>query len=108
MIVRAAKDMDAGTELMFPYEAPEGIYNSKAEQKFKNWGFVCRCALCKDIQATKSSEVTKRKALLEQLDRLYKSNPGDMTSKFERLFKALNETYARPAGEVPRLLLWDP
>jgi hypothetical protein len=108
MIVRATKDMDAGMELMFPYEAPEGIYTSNVEQKFKNWGFVCGCALCKDIQATKSSEVTKRKALLEQLDRLCKSNPGDMTSKFERLLKALNETYARPAEEVPRLLLWDP
>jgi hypothetical protein len=108
MIVRAAKDMDAGTELMFPYEAPDGIYTSKAEQKFKNWGFVCRCALCEDIKATKSSEVTKRKNLLKQLDQLCKSNAHDLPSQFERLLKALNETYARPAEEVPRLLLRDP
>jgi hypothetical protein len=110
MIVRAAKDLDVGTELMFPYEAPEGIYTSKTERKFKNWGFVCTCALCEDIKATKSSEVTKRKNLLAQLDRLCKSGmiPQDMSTKFERLLKALNETYARPAEEVPRLSLWDP
>jgi hypothetical protein len=108
MIVRATKDMDAGTELMFPYEAPEGIYTSKAEQKFKNWGFVCRCALCEDIKATMSSEVTKRKSLLEQLNRLCDSNVRDLPPKFERLLKALNETYARPVEEVPRLMLWDP
>jgi hypothetical protein len=108
MIVRAAKDLDAGTELTFPYEAPEGIYTSKAEQKFKNWGFVCRCALCEDTKTTRPSEVTKRKSLLEQLDRLCKSNAHNIATKFERLLKALNETYMRPAEEVPRLLLWDP
>jgi hypothetical protein len=37
MIVRAAKDMAACTELMFPYKTPEGIYDSsKVRQKFKN------------------------------------------------------------------------
>ena len=108
MIVRAAKDLDADTELTFPYEAPEGIYTSKVEQKLRNWGFVCRCALCEDIKTTRPSEVTKRKSLWEQLDRLCKSNVHNIATKFERLLKALNETYMRPAEEVPRLLLWDP
>ncbi|KAL1799689.1 hypothetical protein ACET3X_000031 [Alternaria dauci] len=110
MIVRAAKDLDADTELMFPYEAPDGIYSPKAERKFKNWGFVCKCALCEDIKATKSSELTKRKNLFDQLDSLCKSGliRQDMPTKFERSLKALNETYSRPAEEVPRLLLWDP
>jgi hypothetical protein len=94
MIVRAAKYMDACTELMFPHESPGG--------------FVCGCAPCEDIQVTKLSEITKRKSMLDQLDRLCKSNAHDLPKKFERLLKALNKTYNTPEEEVPRLLLWDP
>jgi hypothetical protein len=109
MIVRAAKDIDACTELIFPYEAPVGIYDSlKVKQKFKNWGFVCGCALCEDIQVTKLADITKRKSMLDQLDRLCKLNAHDLPKKFERLLEALNKTYSSPAEEVPRLLLWDP
>jgi len=110
MIVRAKKDMEAGTELSFPYDAPDGQYASKVDKKFKNWGFVCNCPLCEDIKSTKASEVTKRRTLLEQLNRLCKSSTrgNAFNTKFERLLKALNETYSRPVGEVPRLLLWDP
>jgi hypothetical protein len=46
--------------------------------------------------------------MLDQLGLLCKSNAHDLSTKFERLLKALNETYTRPAEEVPRLLLWDP
>jgi hypothetical protein len=108
MIVRAAKDMDACTELTFPYEALGVIYDSlKVKQKFKNWGFVCGCALCEDIQVTKLAEITKRKSTLDQLNRLCKSNAHDLPKRFERLLKALNKTCDSPAEEVPRLLLWD-
>jgi hypothetical protein len=110
MIVRASKDLKAGTELTFPYVAPEGDYSPNVGQNFKSWGFVCRCALCEDIKSTKASEVAKRKSLLGQLERIYKSGliSHDMPTKSERLLKALNETYASPAEQVPRLLLWDP
>jgi hypothetical protein len=110
MIVRAAEDLKAGTELTFPYEAPNGNYSSKAGQKFKNWGFVCNCALCEDMKITKSTVVTQRRSFLDQLNRLCKSSSArsDFKTKFERLLKALNETYSRPEEEVPRLLLWDP
>ncbi|EFQ94205.1 hypothetical protein PTNB73_01511 [Pyrenophora teres f. teres] len=110
MIVRACKDLEAGTELAFPYAVRGDDFSLKVEQKFKNWGFICRCALCEDIKATKPSEVAKRRSLLGQLDRLCK--PGlkahNFPIKFERLIMALNETYKSPAEEVPRLLLWDP
>lgn len=110
MIVRAAEDLKTGTELSFPYEAPDGIYTSKSGQKFKSWGFLCNCALCKDMMVTKPAVVTQRRRLLDQMKRLCESSStgNDLTKKFERLLKALNETYALPAVEVPRLLLWDP
>jgi hypothetical protein len=110
MIVRAAKDLEADTELAFPYEAPDGTYTSKVGQKFKNWGFVCNCALCEDMKNTNSSALTRRQSLFKQLDQLCKSSStgNDFKTKFERSLKALNETYARPVEEVPRLLLWDP
>ncbi|KAF1832756.1 hypothetical protein BDW02DRAFT_599707 [Decorospora gaudefroyi] len=114
MIIRAAKDIETLTELLFPYEAPDGIYAAKSGQKFTNWGFVCTCPLCGDIRDTPSTVVTQRQTLLQQLNRLCKASSSssstgiDMTKKFERLMKALNETYTRPAEQVPRLLLWDP
>jgi len=110
MIVRAAENLEAGTELSFPYATPDESYTSKPGQKFESWGFVCNCALCEDIKATKSTTVTQRRSLLDQMNRLCKSSStgNALTKKFERSLKALNETYARPAEEVPRLLLWDP
>ncbi|XP_014552216.1 hypothetical protein COCVIDRAFT_110923 [Bipolaris victoriae FI3] len=110
MIVRACKNLEAGVELAFPYEAPRGDYVPQVEQKFKNWGFICRCALCEDIKTTKPSEVAKRRSLLDQLDRLCKAGltAHNVPTKLERLIMALDETYKRPAEEVPRLLLLDP
>lgn len=110
MIVRACKDLEAGTEIVFPYTAPRGDYTLGIKQKFKSWGFICSCALCEDIKSTKPSAVAKRRSLFEQLDRLCKSGltAHNAPIKFERLVVALNETYQSPAEQVPRLLLLDP
>jgi hypothetical protein len=111
MVVRAAKDLNTGTEITFPYEAPDGTDSSKLEQKFKNWDFACSCAFCEDIKGTKASVILERQNLLDQLKRLCDSSSQAHnlpTKKMELSIKALDETYTRPAEEVPRLLLWDP
>jgi hypothetical protein len=41
MVVRAAKDLNTGTEITFPYAALDGIDTSKVEQRFKDCDFVC-------------------------------------------------------------------
>jgi hypothetical protein len=109
MIIRAAKDLEAGTELVFPYEVSDET--TKTEQKFKTWGFVCSCARCEDIKSTKASVLINRQNLQRQLKNLCDSfsHVYDIpTKKMERLLKALNETYTLPAEDVPRLSLWDP
>ncbi|EMD66047.1 hypothetical protein COCSADRAFT_86951 [Bipolaris sorokiniana ND90Pr] len=109
MIIRAAKDLEAGTELTFSYATSDEATN--IEQKLKNWGFACSCARCEDIKSTKASVFVNRRSLQEQLRNLCDSfsDVYDIpTKKMERLLKALNETYTLPAECVPRLSLWEP
>lgn len=110
MIVRASRDMEAGTEIMFWYNSPDGQSAKDLDKRFQNWGFVCRCALCLDIRATKAVVFAKRRKLLEDLNRVFVSPTMRRIEmeKFERLLDALNQTYTQPAEAVPRILLWDP
>lgn len=109
MIIRAAKDLEADTELKFPCAISDEATN--IEQKFKNWGFVCSCARCEDIKSTKASVFVNRRNLQGQLRNLCDSfsDVYDIpTTEMERLLKALRETYTLPAEYVPRLSLWEP
>ncbi|EMD86673.1 hypothetical protein COCC4DRAFT_143738 [Bipolaris maydis ATCC 48331] len=109
MIIRAAKDLEADTELKFPCAISDEATN--IEQKFKNWGFVCSCARCEDIKSTKASVFVNRRNLQGQLRNLCDSfsDVYDIPiTEMERLLKALRETYTLPAEYVPRLSLWEP
>jgi hypothetical protein len=107
MIVRTTQDLEPGTEITFWYNAPDGTIDKKLQE---NWEFVCDCAICQDAKETKAAVVAERQKLSGRMQRLCDSSTlhGIQTDKVERLLKALNKTYARPADEVPRLLLWDP
>lgn len=111
MIVRASRDMEAGTEITFWYHKPDGS-TEDWDEMFKHWGFVCRCALCLDTKATKAVVSTKREELLKDLTRAFDSPAVCKTEneleKMERLLDALNQTYTQPVEAVPRLLLWKP
>ena len=108
MIVRASRDMGAGTEITFWYHSPDGI--SARHDKHKHWGFVCGCAICLDARTTDALILRKRQKLIEDLKRIFNSSAlrHAETEKIERLLDTLNQTYTQPAEDVPRLLLWDP
>ncbi|CAO2647207.1 Nn.00g081290.m01.CDS01 [Neocucurbitaria sp. VM-36] len=110
MIIRATQDLEPGTELTFWYQSPNGLSGKAMQEKLKSWDFTCTCAICQDEKETKASVFAERRKLMDKLKRACDSpSPhGIQTSTAERLLKALNDTYARPADEVPRLLLWDP
>lgn len=113
MIVRATRDMDAGTEITFWYKSPSNISEKTLDETHKNWGFVCACAICLDTRATSAVIVRKRKKLNDDLKRAFNMNSSDParqieTEKIERLLDALNQTYTKPTEDVPRLLVWDP
>lgn len=107
MVVRASRDMQAGSEVTFWYHSPS---EKGSQEKHKHWGFVCECAICLDARATDIAVVSKRQKLLGDLDQVVKSPALRRVEirKIERLIHALNNSYTKPAKDVPRLLLWDP
>lgn len=110
MIIRASRDMEAGTEITFWYHIPDGQSPKDLDKRFQNWGFVCRCALCLDVRATEAVVFEKRRKLLEGLKRVFVSPTMSRNEmeRFERLLDVLNQTYTQPAEAVPRIPLWDP
>ena len=106
MIVRATRNLPAGSELFFWYSSPEHKdSHAQAQTKFQNWGFNCTCVICGEKKVVKKSVLSKRYALLEDLKAAFDSRD---LAKAERLLTAAEKTYSTPAVEVPRLALWDP
>jgi hypothetical protein len=112
MLVRATRDMERGTEIVFWYQVPDGYAVQKMQDTLRlTWGFACTCAMCTDAQQTHASVLAQRRTLMEKLKSLCKAAAASQktpTSKVENVLKALGNTYSRPADQVPRLLLWDP
>ncbi|KAL9077334.1 MAG: hypothetical protein Q9157_003370 [Trypethelium eluteriae] len=108
MIVRATRDMESGTEITFWYHSPLGASAKAEQEKFKHWDFVCDCAICQDSRDTKAAVAAEREKVMKNLKRAYENPLGIQMRKANKLLEALNNTYIRPAHEVPRLLLWDP
>jgi hypothetical protein len=111
MIVRAARDMEPDTEITFWYQIPTSHDVKKMQDKLRSgWGFTCTCAICQDEKQTTASVRAERRKLLDKVKKLCQvaAEQNIQVGKVERLLKALHETYARPADQVPRLLLWDP
>ncbi|KAH6642926.1 hypothetical protein C7974DRAFT_386403, partial [Boeremia exigua] len=109
MIVRATRDLQPGEEITFWYHMPSGE-PLKAQEKLKNWQFVCDCAICQDDATTEATVHAERKKLLKELQQVFQPSPQQnlKLGKAKRLLKALNDTYQRSMDEVPRLLVWDP
>lgn len=107
MIVRASRDIKAGTETSFWYHPPKEPH---VEDLHKSWGFTCECALCLDARATSAAVLGKRRGLRNDVEQVVKL-PGPRrfeTRKIERLLEAMTQTYKHPAATIPRLLLWEP
>lgn len=67
-IVRAAKDLSAGTEIENAYKSTDTV-NSPAELRklFACWGFVCDCSLCRSKKATSQVKIGQRMSVLSKL-----------------------------------------
>ncbi|KAJ5436145.1 Tetratricopeptide-like helical [Penicillium cf. griseofulvum] len=106
MIIRAAADIPANTELTIWYllPAPEN-----QPMDFRHWGFECCCALCADVRATESrvldTRVRQRAQIAMALER--SSNELSLT-RAEMLIERLAETYPHPLEQVLRPGLWEP
>ncbi|KAL4746119.1 hypothetical protein BDW72DRAFT_210749 [Aspergillus terricola var. indicus] len=95
MVVRATRDIPDNTELTFWYKSPliDG----------------CSCIICTDTARTDKKELRRRRTLMDTLKRLFESHsrvPNPM--RIEALLSAIEDTYSRPASEIPRIALWGP
>ncbi|KAF4984516.1 hypothetical protein FZEAL_312 [Fusarium zealandicum] len=108
-IVRATRDLPAGTELFFCYRAPIPLESyDEAQKGLANWGFKCGCELCVDRKATLYSALQKRKRIIKDIATLF-DNPGiPSPRKARRFIEKLEETYPEKGGSSVRLELPEP
>ncbi|VTO88654.1 unnamed protein product, partial [Fusarium graminearum] len=101
-IVRAARDIPAGTELTFPY-CPTGDSETyqDVQNKLAKWGFTCDCELCKDRRKTTEAVRVLRKELHDDfMDQSPSDEPFDL-DKAMKLLKGIEKTYrGKPAKQV--------
>ncbi|KAJ5236365.1 hypothetical protein N7489_006456 [Penicillium chrysogenum] len=105
MIIRAATDIPANTELTIWYllPAPEN-----RPMDFRHWGFECSCTICVDIKATEPHVLEMRVRQHAQIAMALKKSSEYSRSRAEVLIDRLTETYRRPLEQVLRLGLWEP
>lgn len=107
-IVRAARDMEAGTELFFWYNPPvEYMSHAEMQAGLANWGFQCQCALCLAKKSWSPRAIRTRQDLRRELEGAM-SKPGMGNAR--QLLNRMEATYSaaeREPGAV-RLELWDP
>lgn len=108
-IVRATRNLPANTEITFWYCGPDSMLSyQQTQDRFKTWGFICICCICEHAKSTPKKDLTKRKALLEDLKDAFSARPAANLAKAERLLAAIEKTYSVPASTAPRLTVWDP
>lgn len=103
MIIRAARDIDADTEVSFWYTAP----GSNSPVNTNHWGFICSCELCNDVRGTAASVLMNRERLRSMISYSLGTRTFLELDDMEAQLAELTETYVRPASEVPRFAVWD-
>ncbi|KAF0326683.1 TPR domain-containing protein [Colletotrichum asianum] len=109
MIVRASRDMPAGTELVFCYQSLDTGDDYKATQKrFLKWGFTCECELCLDKKMTPKAVFMKRQALREDMIQALRGCKTSLAQELKalRLVRELDQSYPSREGAL-RLGSWD-
>ncbi|KAM0426404.1 hypothetical protein ACHAPT_008451 [Fusarium lateritium] len=105
-IIRATRDLPAGTELLFEYRVPKPLESYQETQKaLGNWGFTCGCELCMDSKATSQTALQRRRALSQDLHHLMSTSDTTDIPKARRLLDNLEKTYRGKDPNTPRLEL---
>ena len=95
-IVRAARDLDANTELTFQYQPTSAMRTyDETQKRLRNWGFECTCKLCLEKKFTPDKMMKKRQSLSLEYDAALRSI---QLSRAESLLKQLGETYSARKG----------
>lgn len=102
-IVRAARDLEAGAELLVSYKPPLPLESyEEVQHGLRLWGFTCDCALCLDRKETPERVLTERKSLSQKFDRLLQGGAHDV-AKAQKVLDRLSQTFSA-AAKQPRAL----
>ncbi|KAM0271398.1 hypothetical protein ACHAQH_009120 [Verticillium albo-atrum] len=109
-IIRAHKDLETNTELIFPYRTPDHMETyEEAQNTLESWGFTCSCELCVAKQATSRVALGRRKNLYSDLKRTMMGPPRMINiAGSKRLLGELEKTYPTTVPNVIMPELWDP
>ncbi|OIW27209.1 SET domain-containing protein [Coniochaeta ligniaria NRRL 30616] len=100
-ILRATRDLDEGTELLFWYRNPLPFQSYEEHQKrFETWGFECDCLMCLDRKTTSDASISKRKSLEEERDSLERLPYEVNIPKAVDILHQLEQTFS-PAATKP-------
>lgn len=105
IIIRAAQDMAAGSELLHNYVGLFGEYEER-QKDLSPYGFRCTCRRCENEKATPLATWAKRKKILatfeKEISKLAKSSAKSPLILMEKILNDLDTTYSLPASLVPR------
>jgi hypothetical protein len=107
-IIRAARELPAGTELTFSYlgtvgKAPEDS-RSLNKRLLDGWGFECSCPICVEDRELTPAIKNRRLELLEEFETISNNN----LKRKRNVLQKLESTYSRSLTEVPRPQMWLP
>ncbi len=105
IIIRAAKDLDAGSELAHSYVSLLKGYEDR-QNGLKDYAFQCTCRRCRSDESVPADRHEKRNEILKVLElenrTLAISNEATPLKRFENLLDEFDNTYTITASELPR------
>lgn len=114
MIVRAARDIKAGEEILTSYQSSLAAF-PKRKENFKPWGFQCDCPLCQGERRLPSTVFTGRELVEQEARDFIAANPrteanleqpvaGDKLAAAKDILRRLETTYHKSLyATFPRL-----
>ncbi|KAJ5774296.1 hypothetical protein N7457_009192 [Penicillium paradoxum] len=106
IIVRAATDIPANTELTMWYLLP-GPENQPMD--FQHWGFECNCSMCVAISATEPHIPRKRIRLRQEIAMALENRLNVLSrQRAKLLIQQLTDTYLQGPDGALQIGLWEP
>lgn len=105
IIIRAAKDLDAGSELTYSYTGLLGAYDER-QSGLRDYGFQCTCCRCLSDRNVHPDCRDVRAGILNSLElenrKLAMSKAGTTLGRIEKLLDDFDNTYTTPPSNLPR------
>lgn len=110
-VLRAAQDIPANTEITIWLQLVKINPHAWLQAPFKltHYNFTCDCILCCTRKNCDKKKFETRRTTLKNFNELaHHPTPHskETTQAMDRAIVRLEETYSKPASEVPRLELW--